>query len=227
MKRPFLILTLLFIAFVLFNFTKFLDNAWFYASGNVLGLTIKNAWGFAALNIAVFLALIFFIGRKSADWKTHGIFSAFIVSLFIEMYGAPLSLYLIATQFSDTKIPDHQILFHLDLFGINLAFDFWMTFGAFVISIGIAIIAIGWYQLWSSKKPLYTEGFYSYSRHPQYVGFLYVVWGWMIAWPTLLTILMAPVLTYAYINAAKKEEESISKEHKDYLEYKNKTPFLL
>ena len=118
-----------------------------------------------------------------------------------------------------------------------------MTFGAFVILLGIIIILVGWYQLWtfennifknlkqngfkSSKKPLYTEGLYKISRHPQYIGFLYVVWGWMIAWPTLITLLMAPFLTYAYIHAAKKEEQFIAKENKAYLDYKTRTPFLI
>lgn len=228
MKRPFLILTVLIIFFILINLTSFIDNIWFYASGSVLGFTIKNSWWFAVLNIAVFLFLVFLVGRKNVDWKAQGAFSAFIISLFIEMYGVPLSLYVVANQLTGAASGvSHQTIFAIEFFGINLAFDFWMTSGAFIILLGIAIILVAWYQLWSSKKPLYTDGLYKISRHPQYIGFLYVVWGWMIAWPTLITLLMAPFLTYAYINAAKKEEEFIAKENKAYLDYKKRTPFLI
>ena len=243
MKRPFLILTLLIVFFILINLTSFIDNIWFYASGSVLGFTIKNSWWFAILNIVLFLFLVFLVGRKNVDWKAQGAFSAFIISLFIEMYGIPLSLYVVANQLTGASDVPHQTIFAIDFFGINLAFDFWMTFGAFVILLGIIIILVGWYQLWtfennifknlkqngfkSSKKPLYTEGLYKISRHPQYIGFLYVVWGWMIAWPTLITLLMAPFLTYAYIHAAKKEEQFIAKENKAYLDYKTRTPFLI
>lgn len=224
-KRPFLLLSVIFLLFIIFNFQSFIDNIWFYASGSVAAVLIKDQWWFTALNILVFLSLLLFIGRKNISWKTHGVFSAFIVSLFVEMYGAPLLLYFLSNNTLNNDQAPHFVLFKINFLGVTLGFDFWMTFGAAIIISGIAIITIGWYQLWSSKKSLFTEGLYKYSRHPQYIGFLYTIWGWMIAWPTITTLIFTPILTWAYLDAAKKEEKSIKE--KEYGDYKSQTPFLL
>lgn len=227
LKRPFLLLSLILLLFILFNLQNFIENVWFYASGSVAAILIKDQWWLAAINIIIFISLLLFLGRRNISWKTHGIFSAFIISLFVEMYGASLLIYFLSNNLLDAKTIPHEVLFNLDFFGVTLGFDLWMTFGSFIIIIGIAIIALGWYQLWSSKKQLFTEGLYRYSRHPQYVGFLYTIWGWMIAWPTITTLVFTPILTIAYLNAAKKEEDNMLKENKDYEKYKNKIPFLL
>ncbi len=225
--RPFLVLTLVFLLFILVNLSSFLNNVWFYLSGSVTAITVKGQWWFAAVNIILFMGLLLFLGRKNINWKTHGVFSAFIISLFVEMYGAPLALYFLSEKLGQpVSSPPHEVLFNINFLGINLGFDLWMTFGAVIMILGMAIIALGWYQLWKSKDSLVTTGFYKYSRHPQYVGFLYTVWGWLIAWPTITTLLFAPVLTVAYLNAAKKEERFIEKESTEYKSYKEKTPFL-
>ena len=39
----------------------------------------------------IFFALSFFKPRTARDWRTFGTFSAFIVALFVEMYGFPLT----------------------------------------------------------------------------------------------------------------------------------------
>ncbi len=223
--RIFLIFTIVILLGILVNVSSFLDNVYFYLSGSVFSISVKNNWPFVFLNILVFLSLLFFLGRKTADWKSKGIFSAFIISLFVEMYGFPLSMYLISGNLVEAS--NHEILFKLDLFFIKLGIDFWMAFGGLVIILGTLIIALGWYQLWKSKKILFTEGFYKYSRHPQYYGFLLIIWGWFIAWPTILTLLMAPVLTYFYLNAAKKEEAFLIQKNKEYLNYVRKVPFIL
>lgn len=228
LNRPFLLLSVLFLIFILLNIQSFIDNVLFYASGSIISITIKGQWWFAALNIAAFLSLLFFLGRRNVNWKTHGLFSAFVISLFVEMYGASLLIYFISNNALDVpKESVHEVLFSLDFLGLSLGFDFWMILGTIVIIVGISIIIIGWHRLWSSKKTLCTFGVYRYSRHPQYVGFLYTIWGWMIAWPTITTLIFTPILTIAYLYAAKKEEQLMLKENKEYKKYAAETPFLL
>src|SRR3989338_6788894 len=127
----FLLLTGFFLLFILLNLQSFLDNVWFYASGSAIAIAIKGQWWFAALNIVIFLSLLLFLNRKKANWKTHGLFSAFIISLFAEMYGAALAIYFLAggpASVSRDTAPAHGVLFSLNFFGITLGFDFWMTF---------------------------------------------------------------------------------------------------
>lgn len=228
-KRPFLLLTLLFLLFILLNLQSFLDNVWFYASGSVALFTVKGQWWFAALNILIFVSLLLLLNRKDADWKTYGLFSAFVISLFVEMYGTSLALYFISANILGAPLASgHPVLFNLDILGVGLGFDLWMSFGAVVIISGMLIITLGWHQLWSSKHELFTGGLYKYSRHPQYVGFLYTIWGWMIAWPTITTLVFTPILTYAYIHAARKEEKRmLAADDGKYKEYMEKTLFLL
>lgn len=228
-NRPFLALSSLFLIFIAINASNFINNIWFYASGSVADITVKSQWWFAGLNIVLFLSLLLFLGRKNINWKTHGLFSAFIISLFFEMYGAPLALYFLSNKLigASGDPNTHPMLFQLNILGVSLGFDLWMTFGSIIILFGMGIIALGWYQLWKSKDKLFTRGLYRYSRHPQYVGFLYTIWGWMIAWPTITTLIFTPLLTLAYLNAAKKEEAFMLKENKDYARYVKNTPFLI
>jgi protein-S-isoprenylcysteine O-methyltransferase Ste14 len=56
-------------------------------------------------------------------------------------------------------------------------------------------------------RSLATTGPYSYVRHPQYVGFIMVMFGFLLQWPTILTLAMFPVLTVMYVRLARTEEQ--------------------
>jgi len=77
------------------------------------------------------------------------------------------------------------------------------------------------------KEDFVMSGVYSFSRHPQYFGFILIIAGWFIGWPTILTVIMAPILIYKYIALSKKEEKELLKKIPEYQEYKAKTPFFI
>jgi len=72
---------------------------------------------------------------------------------------------------------------------------------------------------------LATAGLYAKIRHPQYVGFVAIMFGFLLMWPTLLTLVMFPILLFMYHRLGKKEEELMIKEFGDqYLKYKKEVP---
>lgn len=177
-------------------------------------------WLVAAANAAVFIifAFSFFKPRTARDWRSLGAFSAFIVALFVEMYGFPLTLYLLAGWLG-SRFPMLDPLSHdaghlwPALFGWTMD-PHWSPFHllSFVlIGGGFILIAAGWRVLHAAQRAggLATEGPYARVRHPQYVGFALIMIGFFLQWPTLVTGLMLPVLLVMYWRLAKREEREV------------------
>jgi len=75
---------------------------------------------------------------------------------------------------------------------------------------------------------LATTGPYARIRHPQYVGFFLIMLGFLIQWPTILTLLMFPILTYMYYQLAKNEEREVRKEFGErYTDYAARVPAII
>lgn len=174
-------------------------------------------WGLAALNSIVFIlfAFSFFKPRTRRDWRSLGAFSAFLVALFVEMYGFPLSNYLLS-GWLQSRYPGVDWFTHDAGHLLEMMFG-WRgnpRFGPFhllsfvLIGGGFILIAAGWRVLFEAQRRgiLATRGPYDYVRHPQYVGFILVLAGFLVQWPTLLTLAMFPVLVVMYVVLAKREE---------------------
>jgi methanethiol S-methyltransferase len=174
-------------------------------------------WGLAALNSIVFIlfAFSFFKPRTSRDWRSFGAFSAFLVALFAEMYGFPLSIYLLS-GWLQSRYPGVDWFTHDAGHLLEMMFG-WRGnphFGPFhllsfvLIGAGFILIAAAWRVLYEAQRrgTLATSGPYDYVRHPQYVGFILVLAGFLVQWPTLLTLAMFPVLVVMYVRLAKQEE---------------------
>lgn len=193
-------------------------------------------WLFVIISIAGFIAFTFsfFRPKNSTDWGAFGGFSAFIIALFTEMYGVPLTLFFLA-PWIERHFPGVNPFAHdtgmlwsvLSRSSEDPHFSLFHTITMVVIVAGGILIYSAWGTLYSShkKQKLATAGLYRYIRHPQYDGLLLIMIGYLFMWPTILTLLMFPVLVFMYIRLAKKEEKMVEKEFGDaYRKYKAKTP---
>lgn len=196
-------------------------------------------WGIALVNAAVFImfAYSFFRPQTWRDWRSFGAFSAFLVALFGEMYGFPLTIYFLS-GWLQSRYPGVDWFSHDAGHLLEMLFG-WKTnphFGPFhVVSYGLIvsgfwIIAAGWKVLYAAqaRRALATSGVYSYVRHPQYVGFMLVLLGFLVQWPTLLTLAMFPFLAVMYVRLARIEEAEALAEFGDaYRLYMSRVPSFL
>jgi protein-S-isoprenylcysteine O-methyltransferase Ste14 len=177
-------------------------------------------WSLVIINSLVFIifAFSFFKPQTKRDWRTFGAFSAFIIALFTEMYGFPLTIYLLSgwlgSRFPQLDLYSHDAG-HLwyGLLGfkgdphsnpIHLLSNV-LIFGGFIV------LASAWRVLHAAQQggKLATTGAYSHVRHPQYDGFILIMLGFLIQWPTIPTLAMFLILVYTYARLARREEEEV------------------
>jgi protein-S-isoprenylcysteine O-methyltransferase Ste14 len=199
--------------------------------GNDYGL-----WGLVLVNSVVFIgfAYSFFKPANLRDWRSFGAYSAFIVALFAEMYGFPLTIYLLSGWLG-TKYPG------VDLFGHDAGHLWWLLtgqhgnphFGALhllsfaFLFVGFTLLSKAWHVLYHAQRghELAKTGPYGLVRHPQYIGFVAIMFGFLLQWPTLLTLVMFPVLMVMYVRLAIAEERDSEKAFGDaWREYAAVTP---
>lgn len=181
-----------------------------------------------------FVASLFifsFIPLRKRNWKALGITEAFVVALYTEMYGFPLTIYLL-TSVLGLKIPFAHIEGHLwsTLLGLGeTGAMIEMLIGGLITIFGISLVAAGWKKIYKTKtEGLVTNGIYARIRHPQYTGIILAALGAFVHWPTLPTLLMLPILGVAYYNLAKKEENEMERKFgKIYKKYKKRVPMFL
>ena len=193
-------------------------------------------WSLVVVNSAIFIffALSFARPGSPRDWRAFGAFSAFIVALFTEMYGFPLTIYLLS-GWLQTRYPGVDFLTH-DAGHLLETLLGWRAnphFGPFhiasnlLIGLGFILLYRAWQMLYRAQREgnLATEGPYSRVRHPQYVAFVLILFGFVLQWPTILTLAMFPVLVFMYVRLAKFEERETEARFGDaYRRYAAATP---
>ncbi|MEO3429580.1 isoprenylcysteine carboxylmethyltransferase family protein [Pelagibius sp. CAU 1746] len=196
-------------------------------------------WLLVIVNSAIFIlfALSFFKPRTRRDWRSFGAFSAFLVALFTEMYGFPLTLYLLSgwlqSNYPGIDWFSHDAGHLLEmLFGwkVNPHFGPFHLLSFAFIGGGFVLISVAWRELHAAQQQgrLATSGPYAWVRHPQYDGFVMVMAGFLLQWPTLLTLAMFPVLVWMYLRLARSEErESLASFGDGYRDYARNVPAFL
>lgn len=180
-------------------------------------------WSLVIVNSAIFVifAFSFFKPNTKRDWRTFTSFSAFIVALFVEMYGFPLTIYLLSGWLT-RKFPG------VDPFGHDFGHLWYTLLGfkgdphfnpihiasnVFIIA-GFLLLSASWSVLYKAQRrgTLATTGPYSYVRHPQYMAFVAIMFGFLLQWPTLVTLVMFPILATVYVRLARREEREVGAE---------------
>ena len=177
-------------------------------------------WSLVIINSAIFIffAFSFFKPQTKRDWRSFSAFSAFLIALFAEMYGFPLTIYLIS-GWLQSRYPNVDWFAHDSGHLLEMMFG-WKTnphFGPFhllsfaFIGGGFLLISAGWRILYQAQREgrLADWGVYARVRHPQYDGFILVMFGFLLQWPTILTLLMFPLLVTMYVRLARHEEAEV------------------
>ena len=183
-------------------------------------LPAYGLWALVALNSAVFVffAFSFTRPRTARDWRSLGAFSAFIVALFVEMYGFPLTIYLLSGWLG-ARYPRLGLLTHDSghLWSTLLGWKGDPHFSplhiasSLLIGGGFFLLAGAWRVLYQAQRTgdLATTGPYAHVRHPQYDAFVLIILGFLLQWPTILTLAMFPVLVVMYLRLAVHEEDAM------------------
>lgn len=174
-------------------------------------------WFLVVANSAIFIffAFSFFKPRTKRDWRSFSAFSAILVALFAEMYGFPLTIYFLS-GWLQSAYPGVDWFSHDAGHLLEMMFG-WKTnphFGPFhmlsflLIGGGFWLISVSWHVLWKAQRAgeMAVSGPYARVRHPQYLGFILVMLGFLFQWPTLLTLAMFPILVVMYVKLARAEE---------------------
>lgn len=174
-------------------------------------------WGLVILNSIIFIgfAYSFYKPQTKTDWRSFNAFSAFVIALFVEMYGFPLSIYLfsgwLAARYPGVDFLSHDNghLIHT-LLGLkgNPHWDIFHILSNVLIFGGFLVLSNAWHVLWKAQRrhKLASTGIYARMRHPQYVAFIAIMLGFLLQWPTLPTLIMFPILTIMYVRLSYKEE---------------------
>ncbi len=193
-------------------------------------------WPVAVISIGIFIffTLSYLKPKKRREWRSMGAFSAFTVALFTEMYGFPLTIYIL-TSILGSRYPVIDPFTHINghlwvalAGGSTSVWMLVMLVSNAAMFGGLIIMGRAWKQIHRAKGELVTSGLYGRVRHPQYFGLFLITVGMFIQWPTIITAAMWPILMFMYYRLARREEKEIESRFGDqYVTYRQQVPMFL
>lgn len=190
----------------------------------------SGMWGLAVIMIVIASWVLYrFLAPKTwREWAGAGLVQAFIIALYAEMYGFPLTIYLLARFFGFDRTGLNASLWS-SLFGVGEAgMVVFMIAGYFLLFVGIGLFAQGWRELYRAHQEdrLATDGLYRFVRHPQYTGLFIGLFGeGIVHWPTVFSVAAFPAILVAYRMLALREEAKMMERFGDsYRTYKQAVP---
>jgi protein-S-isoprenylcysteine O-methyltransferase Ste14 len=189
-------------------------------------------WGYVVLNaIILSLFLLFIKFRRKVARLPSSVYLAFIVALYIEMYGFPLTMYFFAWFLGYKNVFTLWVLLvpltGMDLF-ISIYLSVILPISNMIILSGVFLIVFGWSRIFRAKNKLVKTGIYGHVRHPQYLGFLLLTLGINFLWTMFSTLILWPILVLLYYRLAKEEEKGMGEKFgEEYQEYKKTVPMFI
>jgi methanethiol S-methyltransferase len=195
--------------------------------------THSGAWALAIIMIVIISWFLYkYLAPKTwREWASAGVVQAFIIALYAEMYGFPLTIYLLSRFFGLDRTNLNASLWST-LFGIGeTGMMIAMLIGYAFVFLGIGIFFQGWRQVHQARQQnrLVTDGLYRFVRNPQYTGLFIALFGeGVVHWPTLFSVGLFPIIVFAYVRLAKKEEQRVLKEFgEEYRAYQERVPMFI
>jgi protein-S-isoprenylcysteine O-methyltransferase Ste14 len=188
-------------------------------------------WLFVVVNgVLLGLFLVFIAFRKRVTKLPSSVYLAFIIALYFEMYGFPLTMYIISSFWGFNNVATLWYLLvgviGYDTF-ISVFLGVILPVSNVIILSSIFLIVFGWRKIFKAKGQLVTTGIYGQVRHPQYLGFILLTFGIDFLWVTFSTLLLWPILVFLYYRLAKEEERKMAEQFGDeYKKYAHKVPML-
>ncbi len=188
-------------------------------------------WGLVLILIvaASWILYRFAAPRHWREWAGVGLVQAFIIALYAEMYGFPLTIYLL-TGFLGIDIPLNAMPGHLwaTLLGYGMVGGtIEMLLGGGFIVMGLLLLIGGWREVYRARAAgrMADSELYALVRHPQYAGIILAVFGQIVHWPTIVTVALFPVIVMVYVRLARKEErEMLERFGAAYRDYRERVP---
>ena len=179
-------------------------------------------WAVVLTTSIILLVFVFFLARprRPREWQGAGLSAAFFISLFTEMFGIPLTIYLLAPLLGVEPRIFGMYESHLWAYLLSRAGVMSLPAGVYlvmlvssaVLFLGFSVLALGWKEVYRGRGRLVTTGLYARLRHPQYLGLILIIIAFLIMWPTLLTLILAPFLIGRYVLLSREEDRELEKE---------------